>query len=114
MVRVELVIAGCILVVLGLILSSIGYDKLQPTTLESVVTFVEQVSGKSAPESLHASKAGGYLLLLFGAASVIAGLGVILRSRTTPEKADDAEARKSRDVQTPDAGSRTEEKSASR
>jgi hypothetical protein len=113
MMRVEFVLVGGILVVLGVILSSIGYDKLQPTALESVVTFAEQVSGQNAPGSLHPSKTGGYLLLLFGGASVVAGLGMILSSRTAPEKRQDAEANRLREVQTPDAGS-SEDKSANR
>jgi hypothetical protein len=113
MVRVEFVLVGGILVVLGVILSSIGYDKLQPTALESVMTFVEKVSGTNAPDSLHSSKASGYLLLLFGGASVVAGLGMILSSRAACAGSQDAESGGSREFETPDAGSR-EEKSAKR
>jgi hypothetical protein len=109
--RFEFVLVGCILVVLGVILSSVGYDKIQPTAVERVVTFVEKISGQNAPDSLHSSKTGGYLLLLFGGVSAIAGLGMILRSRTAPEERQDAETDRSREVQTPDAGS-SGEKSA--
>lgn len=99
MMRFEFVLVGCILVVLGVILSSVGYDKIQPTAAESVVTFVEKILGKDAPEALHSSKTGGYILLLCGAASVIAGLGMILASRTGREgrRAADASADEGRD-----------------
>lgn len=83
MMRAEFVIAGCVLVVVGLILSSVGYEKVEPTPLENVVTFVEKLSGQKAPDELHSSKRNGYILLSLGGASVIVGLGLILRSRTT-------------------------------
>ncbi len=81
MIRLEFVIVGCILVALGIILSSIGYDKIQPTMLENVVSFAEKVSGQPAPDDLHPSKTSGYLLLALGGGSVVTGLGFILRSR---------------------------------
>jgi len=81
MIRSEFIITGCILVVLGLIISSIGYDKTQPTMLENVVSFTEKVSGQAAPDELHPSKTSGYLLLALGGGSVVAGLGFILLSR---------------------------------
>jgi hypothetical protein len=81
MIRSEFVIIGGILVVLGLIISSIGYDKIQPTMLENVVTFTETVSGQNAPDELHPSKMSGYLLIALGGVSVVAGLGFIFRSR---------------------------------
>ncbi len=81
MIRTEFVIVGGILVVLGLILSSVGYDKIQPTMLETVVSFAEKVSGQPAPDELHPSKTPGYLLLALGGASVVTGLGFIIRSR---------------------------------
>lgn len=81
MIRSEFVLVGCILVALGLILASVGYDKIQPSTLENVVTFTEKVSGQKAPDELHPPKTSGYLLLVLGGASVVTGLGFILRSR---------------------------------
>jgi len=83
--RGEFVLVGGILVALGLILSSVGYDKLQPTTLENVVSFAEQVSGQKAPEELHPPKTSGYVLLALGGVAVAAGLGFIIRSRTPPK-----------------------------
>lgn len=85
MIRSEFVIVGCILVVLGFILLSVGYDKIQATPLEKVVTFVERVSGEKAPDELRSSKTNGYILLLIGGASVVTGLGFILSSRTPPK-----------------------------
>lgn len=82
MMRGEFVIVGCILVALGLILSSVGYDKLQPSTLENVVSFTEQVSGQRAPEELRPPKTTGNLLLTLGGVVVVAGLGFIMRSRS--------------------------------
>ncbi|MBI3894338.1 MAG: hypothetical protein HY313_00255 [Acidobacteria bacterium] len=81
MIRAEFILIGCILVVLGIIISSIGYDKIQPTMLENVVSFAEKVSGQVAPDELHQSKTSGYLLLALGGGSVVTGLGFILRSR---------------------------------
>ena len=81
--RSEFIIVGCILVVLGFVLATVGYDKIQATPLENVVTFFEQVSGKKAPDELRSSKTNGYILLLLGVTSVVTGLGFILRSRTS-------------------------------
>lgn len=85
MIRSEFVIVGCILVVLGFILLSVGYDKIQATPLDKVVTFVERVSGEKAPDELRSSKTNGYILLLIGGVSVVTGLGFILSSRTPPK-----------------------------
>lgn len=82
MIRTEFIIVGCVLVVLGLILSGVGYDKIQPTPLESVTTFLAEVQGKIAPDELYTSKTNGYVLLSFGGATVATGLAFILRSRT--------------------------------
>jgi hypothetical protein len=82
MVRAEFVVVGVILVALGLSLMSTGYDRLQPSTLENVVSFAEAVSGQKAPEELHPPKTSGYLLLALGGVVVVAGLGVIIRSRS--------------------------------
>lgn len=81
MVRTEFVIVGAILVIVGLGLISTGYDKIQPSMMENVASFAEKVTGQPAPDELHPSKATGYLLMLFGGVSFVAGLGFILNSR---------------------------------
>ena len=81
MMRSEFMIGGCVLVLVGLITTNIGYDKTQPTMMENVVSFAEAVSGKPAPEELHPSKVPGYALMTLGGALGAAGLVLILRSR---------------------------------
>ena len=81
MIRTEFVVVGAILVILGFSLLSTGYDKLQPSTLESVVSFAEGVSGQKAPEELHPPKTSGYVLLSLGGVATVAGLAFIIRSR---------------------------------
>jgi hypothetical protein len=81
-VRHEYLLAGCILVVLGFVLLSVGYNAIQAGPLENTVTFIENVSGTHAPASLHPPKTKGYALMGLGGLSFAAGLGFILSSRT--------------------------------
>jgi uncharacterized membrane protein YphA (DoxX/SURF4 family) len=82
MIRSEFLLAGCILVVLGFGLLVAGYDKIQETPIENVVTFLETVSGKAAPDELHPPKTLGYILLGLGGVSLVTGIGTILKSRS--------------------------------
>lgn len=81
MIRTEYIVVGIILVLIGLALVIIGYDKIQPTMLENVATFAEAVSGSPAPQSLYQPKTMGYFLLAGGGAVVFVGLGFIFFSR---------------------------------
>ena len=84
MVRSEFIVAGCILVALGLGLSIMGYSEIQATPLEQLVTIAEEVSGQKAPSQLRPPKTSGYVRLTLGLASLATGLALILRSRTPP------------------------------
>ncbi len=86
MVRSEFILAGCVFVLLGVALLFVGYDKIQETPVENVVTFIEQVSGQKAPSQLHPPKTMGYVLLSFGGMALVAGVGFILSSRVSEKQ----------------------------
>ena len=81
MVRMEFVLAGCILVVAGLFAASTGYDKIQPTTLERLSNFARTLSGSPPPSELRFPKTEGYVLLVLGGCGMVGGLALILKSR---------------------------------
>lgn len=87
MIRQEFVITGCILAFLGVIACIIGVDRIQPTTAESAITFIEQVSGNKAPKELRQTKTEGYVILGIGAVLIAAGIATIIKSR--PAKRDE-------------------------
>jgi hypothetical protein len=81
MVRSEFIVAGCILALLCFVLLFEGYDRIQPSAAEKVVSVVEQLSGEKAPAALHPPKTAGYTLLIVGCLSFGAGLALIMTSR---------------------------------
>jgi len=81
MLRVEFVIAGLILLCLGLALGAAGYVKIQPTIAEELVGFTEQLSGQKAPAELKPPKTEGYVLRGVGGAAFFSGLALVLKSR---------------------------------
>jgi hypothetical protein len=81
-VRHEYLLAGCVLVVLGFVLLSVGYNAIQTGPLENTVTFFENISCTHAPASLHPPKTNVYVLIGLGGLSLVGGLGFILSSRT--------------------------------
>lgn len=90
-IRQELIIVGCILVVVGSAISIVGYNKIQPTAMDSVVTFMEDLSGEEAPPEAKSNKSGGYALLGGGVLCFLAGIVSILKSRA-PSSAIDQES----------------------
>jgi hypothetical protein len=88
MVRSEFVIVGFILVFIGLILGIVGYNKTQPTGAEEVIGFLERASGQKAPVELQTPKTEGHLMLVGGGATLVVGLGLILKSRTAATTRD--------------------------
>jgi len=82
MIRPELIVAGCILVVLGLVLCVVGYQKTQPTAADAAVGFLEQVSQQRAPRGLKTDKTPGYLLMGAGGVAVAGGIALVLFSRS--------------------------------
>ncbi len=81
MVRQEFVIVGCVLIAVGLALCIMGYNKSQPTAMDSVVSFLEDISGEKAPVEVRSDKSGAYALLIGGGLCFFAGVGFMLKSR---------------------------------
>jgi hypothetical protein len=81
MVRQEYILAGCILVVVGVALCIVGYNKTQPTEVDSAVSILESISGEEVPVELGTNRSGGYALLGIGVLCLLAGIGFILTSR---------------------------------
>jgi hypothetical protein len=81
MLRVEILVLGCVLVLLGMGLILFGYDQAQPTGGERVVSFLEEISGEAAPPELKPDKTMAYVSMGGGAIAVCAGLLFIVRSR---------------------------------
>ena len=86
MVRSEFILTGCILVLVSLVLATSGYDRIQPTPIENLVSFTEQVTGTVAPANIHAPKTMGYILLVSAGIAFVGGLGFILNSRASPSQ----------------------------
>ncbi len=80
MLRPELIAAGCVLALIGILLFVVGYHKTQPTTADRVVGFLEELSGESAPNDLKTNMTPGYLAYAGGATFVLAGLVLIVKS----------------------------------
>lgn len=83
MVRVEFIVVGCVLVLLGVALCVVGYEKTQPTPLDTVVGLIEELSREKAPEGVYSDKSAGYAMCAGGGVCVLAGLLAILNSRTS-------------------------------
>jgi hypothetical protein len=81
MILSERIIVGIILVVVGLGLLIVGYNKTQLTIAEKAVVFIEEVSGQKAPETLKPKKTEGYLFIGAGLLSFVIGISLILKSR---------------------------------
>ena len=85
MVRNGLVIAGFVLIVAGAVLAAFGYQETRPSAEEQTIRILEQVSGQPAPQEVLdelPSKTAGYVMMAGGAVGFLAGLGLILLSRT--------------------------------
>jgi len=92
MVRVEFVLAGCVLVVAGAACLVLGYQRLQPTVVDQLVSVAEQITGEQMPVDVQSSKQEAYLFLGGGCAAFVLGLVFILISRSkAPGKSASAE-----------------------
>lgn len=89
MVRPEWLIVGCIAALVGIGLCVVGYEKMQPTTTDKAVSFVEKWVGEKAPAELKSSKREGYTFLGLGGLAIVVGLGMILGSRRALPQSDD-------------------------
>ena len=80
----EKLIVGLILTAVGLVLLYIGYQKIQPDTIEtgikSLNEFSRSLGGEEIPEFYKKDKSGAIILLLLGSIASITGLWFILKS----------------------------------
>ena len=83
MIKQEFIIAGCVIAFVGIAICIVGYNKIQPTKMDSAISFMEKISGEKAPADIRSSKSGGYTLLGIGFLCFLAGMGFILKSRTS-------------------------------
>jgi uncharacterized membrane protein HdeD (DUF308 family) len=81
MILSERVVVGIILVIIGLGLLIVGYNKAQPTIAEEAFVFIEEISGQKAPVSLKPKKTESYVFMVSGLLSFIFGISLILTSR---------------------------------
>ncbi len=86
MVRSEFIIIGCILVLVGGVLCYVGYNKMQPTEVDQVISFAEDIMGENAPSDWKSSKREGYIFIASGGVVFLAGLVLILKCRTSSGK----------------------------
>ena len=86
MIRIEFVATGAVLAVLGIALCVAGYRKTEPSPVAKVVSFAEQITGERAPsdvkERLASPKREGYVFIAAGAVVAVAGIALLLTSRT--------------------------------
>jgi hypothetical protein len=78
--RAEYILVGCLLVLVGITLCVIGYNKTQPSALEQAAQVLKELSGEANIET-GPSNVTGYLLLIGGGIAFIAGIVFILKSR---------------------------------
>jgi len=81
MLRIEWVVAGVILVCVGIGLGMHAYQLNQPQPLDVAVGFVEAISGQRAPRELQQDKSSVVFFGAGGAVSLALGIGLILASR---------------------------------
>lgn len=83
MLRTEYIVVGCILVLVGISLSIVGYNEIRPSGLEQTVKVVQQLSGEKPSAQLQHPTTKGYILLAGGVLLFVAGIFFILKSRMT-------------------------------
>jgi hypothetical protein len=75
----EVVIAGLVLMVVGVGLGIVGYEMLQPTMADQAVSALESLSRTKAPPGLKSDHTSAYLLLGLGGIAVLGGVVLVLR-----------------------------------
>ena len=80
-VRVEFLLIGAVLVIVGLVLIAVGHGRIQPTLKDQAVGFLEQLTSSSAPAELKSDKSAGYLTMGIGALLVVGGIGLFAACR---------------------------------
>lgn len=82
--RSEFLIVGIILIIVGIGLAVVGYDKMQPTAVEKtaglIKEFTEGLTGEKIPDLPKRDTTGPTLMMILGGLSFIIGLALILKS----------------------------------
>jgi ribosomal protein S27AE len=82
--RSEFLIIGLILIIVGIGLAVVGYDKMQPTSIEKtaglIKEFTEGLTGEKLPDLPKRDTTGPTLMMILGAISFIVGLVMIIKS----------------------------------
>ena len=84
MVRTEFVLIGIVLVLAGAGLAIMGYNKTRPTTMDTVASFMQEITKDRGFADLKEDKTPGYIMMAAGTVSFLAGLAVLARSRPNP------------------------------
>ena len=83
------ILAGVILMAVGVVLCVIAYDMLQPDYVRMGLDLLEALANETDPsDALSQSKAPGYTLLGLGVAASVAGLVLILKRPTSDSNSD--------------------------
>jgi len=81
MLRTEYILAGSILVLVGIALCIVGYNEMRPGTLEQSVRLLQELSGEQTNVKLVHPNIKGYLFLVGGGLFFVGGILLILKSR---------------------------------
>ncbi len=73
------IIAGVLLLLIGVGLGVSGYERMQPTMGDKATEFMANISGQKVPASLQRDKTDAYILLAAGAGLFAIGVGVLAR-----------------------------------
>lgn len=82
MLRVEFLVIGCVLALIGCGLVVYGYQASRPTMADSALGFLEELSGEKLPAELKPDYTMAYLAIGLGLAGIGGGIALMLRSRT--------------------------------
>jgi len=73
------VVIAVVLIIIGTVLVINGYNKNQPNLADQAVSFVEEFTGKQAPESIKRDKSEGYFFMIGGSIVCLFGLFIVLK-----------------------------------
>lgn len=81
-IRVEFVVTGCILVVVGLVLIVAGHGRIQPDQSSQANSVLDHLTSDSTLVETSAEEDSGYLMMGIGALLVVGGIGLCAVSWT--------------------------------
>lgn len=81
----EKLIVGLIITAIGLVLLYLGYQKMQPDTIERGINMLNDLSksfgGEKVPVAYHQDRTEAIIIMIAGGVLSIVGLRYILKSR---------------------------------